>query len=206
MLRRVGQAADRPGAGDEHILADQVERQRRVHRIAQRVEDGEGVERDPLVRRPDVDRRKRHVLGEGAGSGRSDADAVRAEMTPTGAAVAAVAADDVPLAGHQLPELEAAHPVSELDDPAHELVADDQGHGQRALRPLVPLVDMHVRAADGGLEHADHDFSGAGARDGDALERQTGSGFLLDERKHRLHSVPLPSVSSLRCVVPVPSR
>ena len=169
------QAADRPGAGDEHVLADQVERQRRVHGVAERVEDGQSVERDPLVRRPDVDRRERQVLGEGAGRGRADAHAVRAEVTAPGAAVAAVAADDVPLAGRQLPELEAAHPVSQLDDPAHELVAGDQRHGDRALRPLVPLVDVHVRAADGGLEHTDHHFSGAGAGDGDALERQTGS-------------------------------
>jgi hypothetical protein len=123
------QTADRPGTGDENVLADQVERQRRVHGIAQWVEDGQGVERDPLVGRPDVDRRQCQVLCEGARGGRSDAHAVRAEMTATGAAVAAVATDDVPLAGHQLPDLEAAHPVSELDDPAHELVASDQRHG-----------------------------------------------------------------------------
>ena len=183
------QAADRPGAGDEHVLADQVERQRRVHGVAQRVEDGQGVERDPLVRRPHVDRREREVLGEGAGSGRADAHAVRTEVTATGAAVAAVAADDVPLAGRQLPELETAHPFAERDDPAHELVAGDQRHGQRALRPLVPLVDVHVRAADGGLEHADHHFAGAGAGDGDALQRQTRSAVVLHEREHGLQGV-----------------
>ena len=184
------QAADRPRAGDEHVLADQVERQRRMHGVAQRVEDGQGVERDPLGRRPHVDRRERQVLGEGAGGGHADAQAVGAEVTATGAAVAAVAADDVPLAGRQLPDLETAHAVAQRDDPAHELVAGDQRHGQRALRPLVPLVDVHVRAADGGLEDADHHFAGAGAGDGDALERQAGAAVVLHEREHGLQGVP----------------
>jgi hypothetical protein len=31
---RNGHAADWPGAGDEHIFADQIERERRVHGIA----------------------------------------------------------------------------------------------------------------------------------------------------------------------------
>ena len=31
--------ADRPGAGDQHVLADQVEGQRGVHRVAERIED-----------------------------------------------------------------------------------------------------------------------------------------------------------------------
>ena len=35
-----GHDADRPGAGDQHILADEVEGQRRVDRIAERIEDG----------------------------------------------------------------------------------------------------------------------------------------------------------------------
>ena len=32
--------ADRPGAGDEHVLADEIEGQRSVHGIAERIEDG----------------------------------------------------------------------------------------------------------------------------------------------------------------------
>ena len=32
--------ADRPGAGDQHVLADEIERQGRMHRIAERIQDG----------------------------------------------------------------------------------------------------------------------------------------------------------------------
>ena len=46
-----------------------------------------------------VDRRDGEVLGEGARAVHADADGVAAQVAPPGAAVAAVAAGDVALAG-----------------------------------------------------------------------------------------------------------
>ena len=43
---RGGHDADRAGAGDQHVFADQVERQRGVRRVAERIEDRREVVRD----------------------------------------------------------------------------------------------------------------------------------------------------------------
>ena len=55
--------ADRPGAGDQHVLADQIEGQRGVHGIAERIED-----RGDLVR---------HVVGDRHDIVLRDADDIR---------------------------------------------------------------------------------------------------------------------------------
>ncbi len=44
---------------------------------------------------------------------------------------------------------------ADLDDLAHELVADHHRHGDGLLRPGVPVVDVQVGAADAGAVHAD---------------------------------------------------
>ena len=61
-----GHAADRPGAGDEHVLAEHREGERGVHGVPERVEDRRHVLGDsgPVV--PDVRHRQRHVLRERA--------------------------------------------------------------------------------------------------------------------------------------------
>src|SRR5690348_18291369 len=45
----------------------------------------------------------------------------------------------------------AAHFAARRDDPTHELVADHEAGLDHALRPLVPVVDVQVSAADRGL-------------------------------------------------------
>src|SRR5690606_30233149 len=45
----------------------------------------------------------------------------------------------------------AAHGSTDFDDAADEFVADDQAWLDRALRPLIPEIDVQVGAADRGL-------------------------------------------------------
>ena len=47
--------ADRPRAGDQHVLADEVERERGVNRIAQRIADRAELVVDLLGQRHDVE-------------------------------------------------------------------------------------------------------------------------------------------------------
>ncbi len=70
-----------------------------------------------------------------------------------------------------------------------ELVAGDHRHGDRLLRPGVPVVDVHVRAADGVLEHADEHVVHADLGAGDFFEPQAGLGAAFDEGLHRLHDI-----------------
>ena len=45
--------------------------------------------------------------------------------------------------------------LPDLDDPADEFVPDHQRHGNGLLRPGVPVVDVHVGAADARAQDLD---------------------------------------------------
>ena len=82
--------ADRPGAGDQHVLADQVEGERGVHGIAERIEDRGDLVGDVVGDRHDIVLRDREIFAEGARPVDADAERVAAEMAAAGAAVAAM--------------------------------------------------------------------------------------------------------------------
>jgi hypothetical protein len=73
--------------------------------------------------------------------------------------------------------------LADLDDFADELVADHHRDGNRLLRPLIPLVDVQIGAADGGALDLDQHVVGARFGLGHILE-QAWRGLLLDERFH----------------------
>ena len=54
--------ADRPGAGDQHVLADEIERQRGVDGVAERIEDRAELVVDVVGQRHDVERRDPHDI------------------------------------------------------------------------------------------------------------------------------------------------
>ncbi len=101
-----------------------------------------------------------------------------------GAAVAAEAAGDVAFSGDAVADREAAHFLPELDDFAHVFVADVHRHGNRLLRPVVPLPDMDVGAADRGLRDPDHHVVVADFRLFHARERQPRRAFQLGKHFH----------------------
>src|SRR5690606_8848137 len=106
------------------------------------------------------------VVGERPLAQEADADRVPAQVPATGPAVAAVPARDVPLARHAVADRETGHLRAEFLDDPDVLVTGDEGYGNRALRPGVPVVDVHVRAAEAGVLHADEHVvvAHAGAR------------------------------------------
>ena len=130
--------ADRPGAGDQHVLAEHGERKRRVDGVAERVEDGRDVAVDATAVMPDVGHRQRDEFRERAGAVDADAVGVRAEVAAARQAVAAAAADDVALAADEFAGEEVVHVRADLDDLADELVADDHRHRDRASAPTRP--------------------------------------------------------------------
>ena len=62
-----GHDADRAGTGDQHILADEIEGQRRVHGIAQWIEDGADLVVDFLGQMDGVEGRDLEIFRKGAG-------------------------------------------------------------------------------------------------------------------------------------------
>jgi hypothetical protein len=99
-------------------------------------------------------------------------------------AVAAATADDVPFAADDVAGAEVLHIGPDFDDASDEFVADYHRNGDRLLSPVIPVVDMHVGAADAGAEHLDEDVVDANRRLGDIFEPQADCTVLFDQRFH----------------------
>lgn len=180
-----GHAADGTGAGDDNVLAVKVEGEGGVGGVAEGVEAGEDVEGDVGIAAPDVGSGDDEVVGERAVAVDADAEGVRAEVAGAGEAVAAVSADDVAFAGDEGFEFPAADVFADGFDVADVFVADDHGGFDGGGGPVVPLVDVDVRPADGGLEDFDPYVVGAGFRDGKVVpEFESGAGGGFDEGAH----------------------
>jgi hypothetical protein len=93
----------------------------------------------------------------------------------------------MPLARHQIPDLEVVDVAADRGHPAHELVAHVHGHGDGLLRPLVPVIDMHVGAADRGFVDLDEHIVDAHRRDRNLLQPKPLFRPGLDQRFHRVH-------------------
>src|SRR5439155_26963442 len=91
-------ATDQPGACDEHIFAEQIERERSVHRVAQQIETEKHIERNRGISVPTVVLRNRYELRPRTGTIDAHALCVWAKMTAPGQAIAAMSTSDVPLA------------------------------------------------------------------------------------------------------------
>src|SRR5207247_4569172 len=96
----------------------------------------------------------------------------------------APAADDVSLAADDLPAEHRSHACAQLHHLTHELVADHQRRLDCVLRPLVPALDVEVRAADPGAENAKQHLARPGLRLGDVLQPQAWFPLRLDQGLH----------------------
>ena len=95
---RASHDADRSGAGDQHVLADEIERERGVDRVAERIEDRAELVVDIVGQRHDVERGHPHIFGEGAWDVDADAARFGIEMIAPAAGGSASHPDHVALA------------------------------------------------------------------------------------------------------------
>src|SRR6185369_4853910 len=177
--------ADWARAGDQNVLADQVERQRGVRCVAKRIEDRRQVVRDIVRNLERVESGDHQVFGECALAIDADADGIAAQVTAPGAAVAAEAAGDVAFARYAVADREAAHFLAHVDDLADVLMTDVHRHRNRLARPLVPVPDMHVGAADRCLADAYHHVVVADLGFFHLSQLEARRGFELGECLHR---------------------
>ena len=155
-----GHDPDWPRAGHQHVLAQHGETQRRVCGIAKRVEDGGDIKVDARLVHPHVGLGQGDVLRERAGPRDADAGGVVAQMPPAGHAVAAMPANHVPLAAHQLADAEVTDVFADLNDFADELMPHHERHRHGFAGPVVPFVNVQIGAADAGAVHLDEDVIG----------------------------------------------
>ena len=144
-----------PAPGNEHVLAHQIEAQRGMDGVAERIENRRNLVRDSVRERHHVALRQANVLGKAPRPMDADAYGVPAEMAAPGATVPTCAANHVTLADDALPDPVLGRSIAAIDDLAAEFMPDDHGNGHRARGPLIPFPDMDVRPADGRLPDLD---------------------------------------------------
>ena len=139
----------------------------------------------PTIRLRDGDE-----LGPGAIAIYADALGIWTKMTPAGEAIATMAASNVTFADDEITFSKTSHMIADPINHSDKLMADGHRHGDRFLRPGVPVIYMYVRPADGGLENPNKDVVAHNFRNGNLLEPQSGLGFRLYHGLHRfLHGV-----------------
>ena len=156
-------AADGAGTGNEHIFAKYVKRERCVGGVAQRIKTGEDIGWNCRVAVPEIGDRDAQILGICAGAVDTDTAGAHAQVTPARQAVAAPAANQMTLTGNQVTGFKIMHIGADLGHPADKFVSHHHWHRNGLLGPVVPVINVHIRSADGGFvdlyEHiVDADF------------------------------------------------
>ena len=159
-----GHDADRARARDQNILTQHRKRERRVNRISKGIEDRGDFVRDRLRVLPDIHHRQDNIFRERARPVHADALRVRAQVAPPGQTIAAAPADDVPFPADQIPGMKVGHVRADFDNLSAEFVPDYERHMDRGSRPVVPIVDVQVGAADSRAQHANFDVIDSGFR------------------------------------------
>src|SRR4029077_2629678 len=103
---------------------------------------------DPRTVLPRADGRDREVLREATGPMDPDDLQVVADVPEVVPALVALPAGNVAFDGHEVAVGDPLDAAAGLDDFAGDLVAQDEGGLDDALRPVVPLVDVQVGPAD----------------------------------------------------------
>src|SRR4029450_10552750 len=133
-----------------------------------------------------------YELSPGAGAIYADALRVRTKVTPPGQAIPAMPTRDMAFADNKIVAREPFHMIADKIDNSHKFVADGHGYRNRFLRPRVPVIDVHIGPADGGLQDPDEHIVSAHLRNRNFLKPQArlGSAF-YDGLHHFLHAKKL---------------
>src|SRR5450755_841392 len=123
--------------------------------VAEGIEDGGDVEVDAVMMPPDVGHGKHDIFGESSVAVHADALRFGAQVAAAGQTITAASADYVAFAADDIAGKEIGDVGTDFSDFADKFVADDQAHGDGFLRPIVPLEDVHVGAANARAVHAD---------------------------------------------------
>ena len=132
----------------------------------------------------DIEGRDRQILGKAARAVDANALGVGAKMDPAGAAVAAMAADDMAFARNPFADRISPHLAADLDNVANEFVADRHRHRNGSLGPGIPVVDVDVGAADRGLADLDQNIVVADLRNRSLDHPDAFFGFELGQGFH----------------------
>jgi hypothetical protein len=113
-------------------------------------------------------------------------------MPPSRQTIAAVSTCDVSLAHNEIPARKSSHVITDSINDAGKLMTNGHRHWNCFLRPVIPIVDVHVSAADRRLQHSDQHVVTASFWNRNILKPEARLGFRLHNCLHRrLHDSKL---------------
>jgi hypothetical protein len=145
--------SDWTSAGDQNVLAKNIERQRGVDGIAEWIEDGGGIAVYAWIVPPDIRHRQRDEFRKTSWAIHAHSGRVRAKVPLSGHAVAATAANDVSFTGDEFTWEKVIDVGPDFDNLADKLVPDHHRDTYRLARPVIPIEDVDIRTANAGAEH-----------------------------------------------------
>jgi hypothetical protein len=148
------------------------------------VVDPSDVVRNLVGEVPDVRSGHRDVLGEATVAIDADDSRERTDVCVAGSAQQATAVHDVAFGRHTIALLHISDEAPDLDDIAGELMPHDERRLATAFCPRVPIVDVHIGAADSRASHSNQNFVLSDPRLRDILQLETGCSGFLYQRFH----------------------
>lgn len=112
------------------------------------VEDRRNIQRDTVMMAPDIGHRQRNVFGERTRPVDPDSVRMGAQVAASGQTVTATSAHHVTLTAHQIAREEIGDVGTGLHYASNEFMAYRHGNRDGSLRPIVPFVNVNIRAAD----------------------------------------------------------
>ena len=176
--------ADRACTGNENVFADEVKCESGVNCVSEGVEEGVHFFRNVVRAGTNVGFRDYEVFCERTVTVYADADGFLAEVTVACEAVTALAANDVTFAGYDLTNGVTGRVLAGFHDFTNIFVTDYARNLNGVFGPLVPVVDVKVGAADGGLVDLDLDVVVAAYRFRNFVHPQAGLRIFLNKCKH----------------------
>ena len=166
--------------------------------VAEGIEEGHHILRQAFINDNHIGLGDAHILGKGTVPVHAYAQGVLAPLNVAVVAVAAPVAGDVSLSGDPLSHGKTGDAGTQGGYLAHILMAYGHGGLDMCLGPGVPIINVHIRATDGGLVYLDKHLAGAGNRYRHLPKRKSRAGGGLDDCIHQLFHNLLSNLSSYR--------
>ena len=148
--------------------------------------DSPDVVGDVVIQVPHVRRRHRDVIGEATVAIDANDFGEGTDVRVSSSAEQAATVDYVPLRSDAVSFLHIGDEPADLNHIAGELVPDDEGRLASTLRPCVPVVDVHVGAADSRAPDTNENFVFTNPGLLDVLQFETGCRGFLYQRFQEL--------------------
>src|SRR2546425_2284872 len=144
-----------PGARDENVFSQDLERESRGNRVTKRIEHGSHIAIHQRIVPPDVRHGQSDQLGEAPWPVYADSGGIGTQMPDASHAVAAPAAYHMPFSGDQFARKEIVYVRTNCDNLTDKFMANGHGHRNCLASPIVPIKDVNVRAANPRAQYTD---------------------------------------------------